>query len=86
MSARVGRADEKCLSVPPLPLELLVRRPSRLTLAATVVSLPLLLATGCGADDGGSRTENGTGVDDKSVPAPGEDGDQSDTDDQEQEG
>ena len=58
-----------------------MRRPSRLTLAATVVSLPLLLVSGCATDDGGVRTENGSGVDGKGVPAPGDDGDQSDTDD-----
>ena len=64
-----------------------MRRPSRLTLAATVASLPLLLGTtACASDDGGVRTENGNGVDDKSAPSPGEDGDQSDTDDQGQEG
>ena len=63
-----------------------MRRPSRLTLVATVVTLPLIMGTSCAADDGGVRTENGTGVDDKSVPAPGEDGDQSDTDDQQDEG
>lgn len=62
-----------------------MRRPSRLTLAATVVTLPLLLSTGCAADDGGVRTENGTGVDGKSAPGPNEDGDQTDTGDQEQE-
>lgn len=63
-----------------------MRRPSRLTLAATAVTLPLLLATGCAADDGGVRTENGSGVDGKSVPGPGEDGDQSDTDDKDDQG
>ncbi len=63
-----------------------MRRPFRLTLAATVVTLPLLLATGCAADDGGVRTENGAGIDGRSAPASGEDGEQGDTDDQEQEG
>ncbi len=63
-----------------------MRRPSRLTLAATLLVMPLVMGTSCATDDGGVRTENGTGVDDKSVPGEGEDSDQSDTDDQEDEG
>ncbi len=63
------------------------RRPARLALAAGLVVLPLLAGvSGCATDDGGVRTENGPGVDDKSVPGPGEDGDQSDSDDAGQEG
>ena len=63
-----------------------MRRPSRLTLVATVVSLPLLMGSSCAADDSGVRTENGSGVDGKSQPGEGEDGDQSQTRDEEDEG
>ena len=63
-----------------------MRRPSRLTLAATVVTLPLLMGASCATDDGGVRSENGSGVDGKSEPGQGEDGDQSDTEDTEDEG
>ena len=65
-----------------------MRRPSRLTLAAAAAVLPLTLVSACSAatDDGGVRTENGSGVDGKSEPGENEDGDQSDTDDMEDEG
>ncbi|MCW2606513.1 MAG: hypothetical protein JWO60_1206 [Frankiales bacterium] len=72
--------------VPIVPRELSVRRPSRLTLVAAAAALPLTFLSACSSDDGAVRSENGSGVDGKSSVSGNEDGDQSQTRDQQDEG